>query len=855
MLVFAGLAIVARLLRPEDVGLFGMAAVGINLLEGSYDFGLRRGLIYFGGPGHLPALFHTGFALTLGLGVVISGVLFALAPFVAMFYGDPRVTDLMHALSVYFGIACLGVVPDALLQHRLAFDRRFWPSVAAPAGRYLIAIPLAAMGFGAWSLVWGQLIGVTLEVGLLFALARWRPRLGWSRQAARRLIGYASQVSVLEWLAAVALNLDYLLVGHFLGGAVLGLYVLAFKLPDTTIGAAGYVGSRVLLPAFVELGEHDLSIGIGLTQALRLLTLVLVPLAAGLYVLAPQLVPVVFGDQWTEAVPVVQLLAVAACLSGLLQSVGAAFLATGQPRKIIAAQVAWLSVLVPALYVTAQISIVAVAAAHVLGMLVFASVKFALVRSALRVRTLALARAMAPSVWATAAMVLVLVPFLHVAASLPPVALLAAGVALGVTTYTAAVWVFDRSVFRQLSALRTRSSSRTAREVGPTEGSRPRSVIMFVQSFYPRIGGAETNLQALIDPLRAQGVEVSIVTRRFPGMAPNACIAGAPVYRMPVPGGQLQASLTFSTTAVWLLARRRPLPDVLHAHELRSPTLAAVLAKFVLRRPVVAHVLRGGLLGDVAVLRSAPFGQLRLRLFKHTVDQFIAVSKETRHELLSAGIPGERITLVSFGVDTRRFCPAAPALRAQLRKQLDLEECKVVLVVARLVPEKGLDRLLAAWPMVKAGVPSAMLVIVGDGCERGSLSRQAESLPSVRFVGAQRDPLPFLQAADCFTLPSYTEGLPISLLEAMATGLPCVATAIGGISDALDGQLGALVPPGNAARLADALILMLRLNGDALARLRAASRKRAVERYSIEANAAALDRTYEQLTSRTGLQW
>ncbi len=853
VLVFVGLAVVARLLRPEDLGLFGMAAVGIYLLEGTYDFGLRRGLVYFGGHGGIPALLRTGFALALGLGVVISGLLLALAPLAAMFFGDPRVLVLMQPLSVYFGIACLGVVPDALLQQRLAFDRRFWPSVAAPAGRYLIAIPLAVVGFGAWSLVWGQLIGVSLEVVLLLVLSHWRPRVGWSRTAARRLIAYASQVSVLEWLAALGLNLDYVLVGHFLGGAVLGLYVLAFKLPDTTIGAAGYVGSRVLLPAFLELGERDLSVGSGLIQALRLMTPILVPLTAGLSLLAPQIVLVVFGEQWTEVVPVVQLLAVAACLSGLLQSIGAAFLAAGQPRKIIAAQAAWLSVLVPALYFAAQVSIVAVAAAHVVGMLAFASVKVALVPSVLRLHPRALGRAVAPTLCATAAMVATLLLFLHAAESLSSVYLVAAGFALGAATYAAALWVFDRSLIGQLWALRAHRLS-PATEVRLAQAPCRLAVTMFVQSYYPRIGGAETNLQALIEPLRAIGVEASVVTRCFNGMAPRASVAGAPVYRLPVPGGQIRASLTFSAAAVWLLAGRRPLPDVLHAHELRSPTLTAILAKLILRRPVVAHVLRGGLLGDVAVLRSAPLGGLRLRIIKHAVDQFIAVSDETRRELLAVGIPAGRITLVRYGVDTNRFQPATPAQRACLRRRLDLEESRVVVVVARLVPEKGFDRLLVAWPAVKAAVPSAVLVIVGDGCERAALIRQAEHLSGVRFLGEQRDPLPFLQAADCFTLPSYTEGLPISLLEAMAAGLPCVVTAIGGISDAVDDEVGALVPPGDAARLSAALVQILRLDHEPLARLGAAARQRVLEHYTLVANAAALDRVYAQVTCRTSLE-
>src|SRR5438477_10336581 len=167
LMAFAGVTLVARLLRPDEYGLFGMASIGINVLEGTYDFGLRRGLIYLVSPARLSAVLRTAFAITLGLGLLLTALLFSLAPFAATFYGEPRVVDLMRLLCVYFGIACLGVVPDALLQHRLAFDRRFWPSIVAPAGRYLVAVPLAALGYGAWSLAWGQLLGISLEVALL----------------------------------------------------------------------------------------------------------------------------------------------------------------------------------------------------------------------------------------------------------------------------------------------------------------------------------------------------------------------------------------------------------------------------------------------------------------------------------------------------------------------------------------------------------------------------------------------------------------------------------------------------------------------------------------------------------------
>jgi glycosyltransferase involved in cell wall biosynthesis len=297
---------------------------------------------------------------------------------------------------------------------------------------------------------------------------------------------------------------------------------------------------------------------------------------------------------------------------------------------------------------------------------------------------------------------------------------------------------------------------------------------------------------------------------------------------------------------VWLLIRQRSTVDVLHAHELRSPTLTAVVAKLVLRRPVVAHVLRGGLLGDIPVLKTAPMGGLRLWLFKRLVDTFVAISQETRLELLAAGIPEERITSVAYGVDVDRFRPAPPERRQRCRKDLGFEDWRVVLVVARLEPEKGLDTLLDAWPRVKAAVPRALLVIAGDGSRRAQLTNQAVSLPEVRFLGLVRDPVPYLQAADCYTLPSLTEGMPISLLEAMATGVPCVATAIGGTSEALAG-LGTLVPPGDAAGLAAAIVKVLRLDAANREATGAATRRRVVDRYSVEANADALYQLYQRL--------
>jgi glycosyltransferase involved in cell wall biosynthesis len=391
------------------------------------------------------------------------------------------------------------------------------------------------------------------------------------------------------------------------------------------------------------------------------------------------------------------------------------------------------------------------------------------------------------------------------------------------------------------------ASATVASAAGP-----PRlGVAMLIQSYYPRIGGAESNLQALIRPFAERGIQVRVLTRRFPGMARREVVAGAPVHRLPVPGGRIAAALAFTASAVWLLARSRRSIDVIHAHELLSPTTTGILAKLLLRRPVVAHVLRGGLLGDVAVLRRAPLGRPRLWLFTRLVDAFVVVSAETEGELLALGVPRERLALVPYGVDTSRFRPAPAGERDRLRRELGLDARRpVVLFVARLEPEKGAATLLDAWPAIKATIPDALLLIAGDGSERAALEARAGARPDVRFLGAVRDPLPYLQAADCYTLPSASEGLPNSLVEALATGLPCVATTIGGSTEVLDhGRLGWLVPPGDASALAAAILEALRLDPAARRRRGAAGRARVQEQYSLETNADRLDGLYRRLAA------
>lgn len=162
--------------------------------------------------------------------------------------------------------------------------------------------------------------------------------------------------------------------------------------------------------------------------------------------------------------------------------------------------------------------------------------------------------------------------------------------------------------------------------------------------------------------------------------------------------------------------------------------------------------------------------------------------------------------VIENGVDLSRFVPASPDDAAASRAQLNLGSGPVVACIGRLSHQKGQDLLLAAWPHIRAVVPNATLVLIGDGPNHDALS--ALNTPGVVFPGWARDPLPWLWAADVVALPSRWEGMAFVVLEAMAAGCSIVATDVCGMREALGSEAeagGALVLPEDVPGLAGAI--------------------------------------------------
>jgi len=199
------------------------------------------------------------------------------------------------------------------------------------------------------------------------------------------------------------------------------------------------------------------------------------------------------------------------------------------------------------------------------------------------------------------------------------------------------------------------------------------------------------------------------------------------------------------------------------------------------------------------------------RLLLAQGDRLVAVGDSVRQALIDfEGLPEDRIEVIYNGCDLSQYDPGRP-LRSLVRSELGLKESEfVVIQVARLDRLKDLPTALRVARLLVSDNALAKLVIVGDGEDRPQLERLTQELQlgdKVLFLGSRPDVARLLQAADAFMLSSISEGIPLTLIEAMASGLPCVATRVGGVPEVIsDGETGFLEDAGDYAGLAAQLL-------------------------------------------------
>jgi len=373
------------------------------------------------------------------------------------------------------------------------------------------------------------------------------------------------------------------------------------------------------------------------------------------------------------------------------------------------------------------------------------------------------------------------------------------------------------------------------------------STCMIISSFYPLIGGAERQAQRLAAGLADTGVDVCVLTRRYKGMGPYEEIDGVPVYRVLTLGRGALAALSYILSSLLWLLKYGKKYQVIHCHRAESPAIIGIFAKLLYGKKVVVKI-SGGDLGLV--------NQVIRRKLLSAVNVFIALTDEMRAKLIRCGFPEAKIVIIPNGVDTNRYMPLSRKAKLSMREKLGLPiDEKLIIFVGRLHPVKGLDTLLYAWQKISQsiGTNKARLLILGEGPQEPfprQLVSQLGLEATILFLGRKGNVAKYLQSADTLALPSLSEGLPNALLEAMACGLPVVATDVGGNSEVIsDLKNGILVKPKDSGQLAEALIKVLN-DGGLAQHLGRQARKAVEERYSLKSVVDQYLGLYENLVSQ-----
>jgi glycosyltransferase involved in cell wall biosynthesis len=317
--------------------------------------------------------------------------------------------------------------------------------------------------------------------------------------------------------------------------------------------------------------------------------------------------------------------------------------------------------------------------------------------------------------------------------------------------------------------------------------------------------GAEEHILTLLRGLSRQDFRLNLVCD------PEI----ADIMRPDVPEGVELIPLSFRRLGEWTSAfrlkdiLRSKRVDVLHSHLFWSSLFASPVGHFcgvpvVIETTHVRELWRTGWKSNFAIDRAVG----------KCVDRFIAVSEaNARYLIQNKGLPGNKVRVIRNGSDVHRFVPAYKP-SGSLKASLGFGESDPVLVVvARLEPQKGHRILLDAMPTIRVQFPKVRLVCVGDGVLRSDLMERTCALDlqeNVRFVGTQTNVQDWLALADVSVLPSFYEGLPLVAIESLAAGVPVVATDVDGTPEVVvNGKTGLTVAANDPRALAEAISLLL----------------------------------------------
>jgi O-antigen/teichoic acid export membrane protein len=345
---FIRTVILARLLAPNDFGLFGIAMLSIATLEVLTQTGFEAALVQK--KEHVESYLDTAWTISAIRGTILFSILFFLAPWIAKFFDSPQATMIIRVISISALLSGFKNVGLIFFQKELEFDKQFFYEFSSNLVDLAVAITLAFILRNVWALVWAGLAAGVVRLFMSYLIHPYRPHVSLAKKEFQELFGYGKWLLGSGMLVFLVTQGDDLFVGKALGPAALGLYQMAYLISNLPATEISRTMAQVAFPAYSKLQDNIPKLSDAYLKALHLTAFLSIPLAAGIFVLAPDFTKIFLGEKWMPMVPVIKVLVFAGLIRSIAATTGPILYGIGQPKIDTIWQTARLILLIALIY-------------------------------------------------------------------------------------------------------------------------------------------------------------------------------------------------------------------------------------------------------------------------------------------------------------------------------------------------------------------------------------------------------------------------------------------------------------------------------------------------------------------------
>ena len=323
------LVIVARILAPHDFGLFGIALLAMATLETFSQTGFQTALVQK--KGDISSYLDTVWTVSIFRGIVLFIILFVAAPYIALFFNNPQASLIIRVVGATLcvgGFANSGIVS---FQKELEFNKQFLYRFATAIVDFIVVVVVAIVYKNVWALVFGLLAGSIAGLVASYVIHPYRPHFKLDVNKTRELFGFGRWVFGSAILVFLITQGDDAFVGKFLGATMLGFYQMAYRISNMPATEITHVISQVTFPAYAKIQDDASRLRDAYMRVLKFTAFLSFPIAALIFVLAPDFTKIFLGEKWMPMVPAMQVLACEGLVRSIAATTGPLFYASGRP--------------------------------------------------------------------------------------------------------------------------------------------------------------------------------------------------------------------------------------------------------------------------------------------------------------------------------------------------------------------------------------------------------------------------------------------------------------------------------------------------------------------------------------------